>query len=63
MKLYGTPPTLAVRALWLINELEIDCEIVEVDFGVGEHKGEAVRTINPILDSFASYASRLPASD
>ncbi len=34
MKLYGTPPTRAVRALWLINELEIDCEIVEVDLAI-----------------------------
>lgn len=47
MKLYGTPPTRAVRALWLINELEIDCEIVVVDFGVGEHKSDAIRAINP----------------
>jgi glutathione S-transferase len=47
MKLYGTPPTRAVRAQWLINELEIDCEIIEVDFGAGEHQSDAIRSINP----------------
>ncbi len=31
MKLYGVPPTRAIRALWLINELGLDCEMV-VDF-------------------------------
>lgn len=47
MKLYGKPPTRAVRALWLINELEIDCEIIDADFGVDEHKSKAMRAINP----------------
>jgi glutathione S-transferase len=36
MKLYGTPPTRALRAIWLINELDLDCEIVMVDMGIGE---------------------------
>ena len=31
MKLYGTPPTRALRPLWLINELELECEIVPVN--------------------------------
>lgn len=31
MKLYGTPPTRALRPIWLINELGIDCEIVDVE--------------------------------
>lgn len=30
MKLHATPPTPAVHAQWLINELEMECEIVEV---------------------------------
>ena len=47
MKLYGTPPTRALRAIWLINELDIGCEIVVVNMGVGEHKSEAIRAINP----------------
>lgn len=28
MKLYGTPPTRAIRVQWLLNELEIECEII-----------------------------------
>lgn len=47
MKLYGTPPTRALRAIWLINELEIDCEIVEVDMGIGEHKSPEMLAMNP----------------
>lgn len=47
MKLYGTPPTRAIRAIWLINELDLDCEIVTVDMGIGEHAGDAMRALNP----------------
>lgn len=28
MKLYGTPPTRAIRVQWLLNELNIDCEVI-----------------------------------
>lgn len=28
MKLYGTPPTRAIRVQWLLNELGIDCEVI-----------------------------------
>lgn len=42
MKLYGTPPTRAVRPIWLINELGIDCEIVDAGFGSDE-----VMRLNP----------------
>jgi glutathione S-transferase len=31
MKLYGTPPTRAIRVQWLLNELGIDCEVVAVN--------------------------------
>lgn len=31
MKLYGTPPTRALRVLWLLNELDVDCEVITVD--------------------------------
>ncbi|MER0238293.1 glutathione S-transferase family protein [Fulvimarina sp. MAC8] len=48
MKLYGTPPTRAIRALWLINELDLACEVIPVDIPAGEHHGEAFRTINPL---------------
>lgn len=47
MKLYGTPPTRALRAMWLINEMEIDCEIVMVDMGIGEHKSAEMLALNP----------------
>lgn len=47
MKLYGSPPTRAVRAIWLMNALDIDCEMVSVDFMTGEHKSPAFLAINP----------------
>jgi glutathione S-transferase len=47
MKLYGTPPTRAIRALWLLNELAIPCEIVEVDLPAGEHRSPEFLAINP----------------
>lgn len=47
MKLYGTPPTRAVRAIWLINEMGIDCEVVTVDMGVAEQSGPEMRKLNP----------------
>ncbi|MES2832906.1 MAG: glutathione S-transferase family protein [Pseudomonadota bacterium] len=31
MKLYGTPPTRAIRVQWLLNELGIDCEVIGLD--------------------------------
>ncbi|WP_374597421.1 glutathione S-transferase family protein [Brevundimonas sp.] len=47
MKLYGTPPTRATRPIWLLNELEIDCEIIPLDIPAGEHQGAAFLAINP----------------
>jgi glutathione S-transferase len=47
MKLYGTPPTRALRAIWLINELQIDCEIVTVDMGASEHSSPELLALNP----------------
>jgi glutathione S-transferase len=47
VKLYGTPPTRAVRALWLINELGINCEMLDADFGAGESESSAIWAINP----------------
>ena len=31
MKLYGTPPTRALRVQWLLNELGVECEIVDLN--------------------------------
>jgi glutathione S-transferase len=28
MKLYGTPPTRAIRVQWMLNELGIECEVI-----------------------------------
>lgn len=53
MKLYGTPPTRALRAIWLLNELEIPCEVVTVNMGVQEHLSPEFLAINP--------AGKLPA--
>ncbi|MEE4211733.1 MAG: glutathione S-transferase family protein [Parvularcula sp.] len=47
MKLYGTPPTRAIRAIWLINELNLDCEVITVDMGAGRHASEEMRALNP----------------
>jgi glutathione S-transferase len=47
MKLYGIPPTRALRPIWLINELGIDCEIIPVDLPAGEHLEPAFLSINP----------------
>jgi glutathione S-transferase len=47
MKLYGTPPTRAVRAVWLLNELDIPCEIVPVDILAGAHLQPEFLAVNP----------------
>ncbi len=47
MKLYGTPPTRATRPIWLLNELDIDCEIVPLDVMAGEHQGPQFLAVNP----------------
>ena len=47
MKLYGTPPTRLLRALWLVNELGVECERIPVDMSRGEHASPAMRAINP----------------
>ncbi len=47
MKLYGIPPTRALRPLWLLNELDLDCEVVTVDLPAGEHRSPGFLAINP----------------
>jgi glutathione S-transferase len=47
MKLYGTPPTRAVRPIWVLNELRLDCEIVPIDLMGGAHLGPEFLAINP----------------
>jgi glutathione S-transferase len=47
MKLYGTPPTRALRVLWLLRELDIECEVVTVNMGIGEHLRPEFLALNP----------------
>ena len=47
MKLYGTPPTRAIRPLWLLNELALDFEMIMVDVAQGGHLQPSFRAINP----------------
>lgn len=47
MKLYGTPPTRALRAMWLLNELDLAHEIIPVDLGAGEQLTPEFLALNP----------------
>lgn len=47
IKIYGTPPTRVIRAIWLLNELDLEYEITPIDLENGEHSGEAFLGINP----------------
>lgn len=47
LTLYGVPPTRAVRPIWLLNELGLDCEIVSI-FPFDEDSTRAVKAINPV---------------
>lgn len=39
--LYGTPPTRALRAIWLLNELGLEYETHPVDLMQGENQQQA----------------------
>ncbi|WP_447929212.1 glutathione S-transferase family protein [Sphingopyxis fribergensis] len=47
IKLYGTPPTRALRAMWLLNELDLAHEIIAVDIGAGENRAPEFLALNP----------------
>lgn len=47
LKLYGTPPTRALRVIWLLNELGLEYEMVPVDLLGGEHREHDFLTLNP----------------
>lgn len=47
IKLYGTPPTRALRVIWLLNELGLEYEVVPVDILQGEAQEESFLALNP----------------
>jgi len=47
VKLYGTPPTRALRVIWLLNELGLEYEMLPVDVLQGENKQQDFLTLNP----------------
>lgn len=47
IKLYGTPPTRAIRALWLLRELDLEFEMLPVDIAGGETLREPFLALNP----------------
>jgi glutathione S-transferase len=47
LTLYGVPPTRAIRPIWLLNELGLDCEIVSI-FPFDEDSTRAIKAINPV---------------
>ncbi len=46
LKLYGAPPTRALRVLWLLNELGLKYEMISLDMLKGEHKTDTFRALN-----------------
>lgn len=47
IKLYGTPPTRALRAIWLLNELDLPHEIIPIDLSAGEQLTPEFLALNP----------------
>ena len=47
IKLYGTPPTRALRVIWLLNELDLDYEMLPVSILEGESRQPDFLALNP----------------
>jgi glutathione S-transferase len=47
MKLYGFAPTRTIRAQWILRELDIEFEFVNVDLTKGEHLRPEFLAVNP----------------
>jgi glutathione S-transferase len=47
LKLYGTPPTRALRVIWLLNELGLEYEMLPVDVLQGETRRPEFLALNP----------------
>ena len=47
MKLYGYGPTRSLRAIWALQELDVEFEFVPVNLSAGEHRREEFLRLNP----------------
>jgi glutathione S-transferase len=47
MKLYGFPPTRSIRVLWMLRELGVDFEFVNVSLVAGENRRPEFLAVNP----------------
>jgi glutathione S-transferase len=47
MKLYGFPPTRSIRVLWMLRELGVDFEFVNVNLVAGENRSPEFLGLNP----------------
>ncbi|MGN7724857.1 glutathione S-transferase family protein [Luteimonas sp. 22616] len=47
IKLYGAPPTRALRVIWLLNELGLEYEMLPVDIMQGENRQPGLLALNP----------------
>lgn len=47
IQLYGTPPTRVLRAIWLLNELGLEYELLPVDLMQGEQLKQDFLALNP----------------
>ncbi|WP_133493462.1 glutathione S-transferase family protein [Alcanivorax sp. 24] len=47
IKLYGTPPTRALRVIWLLNELGLEYQMLPVDILKGETREADFLALNP----------------
>jgi glutathione S-transferase len=48
MKLYGTPPTRALRVIWLLNELGLEYEMLPVNILEGDTRKQDFLSLNPV---------------
>lgn len=47
MKLYGFPPTRTIRVVWVLRELDLEFEFVNVDLRKGDHRRPEFLDLNP----------------